>query len=76
MSKLTPLNCKRIEKKLVKLGFVLDYTDASSACFYVKVLEGNEVVVQVHRHPGDKGLEVISAILRNGKIDREDWIAA
>lgn len=74
MPRLIPLTCKRIEQKLVRLGFLLDHTDASSICYYTKVLDREELVVQVHRHPGDKGIDVIKNILRNGNISREEWL--
>ncbi len=76
MPRLTPLSCKKIEAKLVKLGFSLDYMDGN-ICYYVKnAINGEELVVQVHRHPVERGVPVIQNILRVGKITREEWINA
>lgn len=46
-------------------------------CYYVKnAINGEELVVQVHRHPVERGVPVIQNILRVGKITREEWINA
>lgn len=74
-ARLTPLSCKKIEKKLLKLGFILDDVDGSKR-FFKKKENGHDFVVQVHFHPGDKSVEIISGILRNGNISRNDWIRA
>lgn len=73
--RLLPLSCAKIEKKLRSLGFSLDHEDGSLR-FFVREKDGKSSVVQVHVHPGDKGLEVISSILRTGGISRDEWLNA
>jgi len=73
--RLTPLSCSKIEKKLLKLGFKHDRTD-DAIRFYSRIVGGKYFLVQVHFHPGDKGIEVVRSILRTGGIDRSDWIKA
>lgn len=73
MPRLTPLTCKQIERKLTKLGFNLDYTDGN-ICYYTRIVDGKEAVVQVHRHPGERGLDIIKTIIRTGNISRDEWM--
>lgn len=73
--RLTPLTCRQIEKKLLKLGFSHGHNDKSIR-FYEKQVDGVTVLVQVHFHPGEKGIEVIRSILRTGRIERDEWLRA
>lgn len=74
-ARLTPLHPAKIEKKLRKLGFILDYEDGSIR-FYVREKKGRVYVVQVHFHPEEKGLDVIRSIIRTGGISRDEWLSA
>lgn len=71
--RLTPLHPKKIEKKLVNLGFKFDHEDGSIR-YYLKAKDGKLFVVQVHFHPKDKSVEIIQGILRNGGISRKEWL--
>jgi predicted RNA binding protein YcfA (HicA-like mRNA interferase family) len=73
--RLSPLPPAKIEKKLKRLGFGLDKVDGSCRFWKRTDKAGLVWIVQVHDHPVDKGLDVITAILRNGGISREDWLS-
>ena len=73
--RLTPLHPTKIEKKLKRLGFSLDHVDGSMR-FFVRIKSGKPYVVQVHFHPDEKGLDVITSILRTGGISRKEWLSA
>lgn len=75
VARLVPLHPTKIEKKLKRLGFSLDHVDGSLR-FYVREKAGVMYVVQVHFHAEEKGLDVISAILRTGGISRNEWFNA
>ena len=74
-ARLTPLHPTKIEKKLIRLGFVLDHEDGSLR-FYVRERKGKTYVIQVHFHAEEKGLDVIISILRTGGITRDEWLSA
>jgi len=73
--RLSPLSPRKIEKKLKRLGFKQHKTDGSCR-YWNREKDGRIFVVQVHDHPGDKGLDVIESILRNGHIGRDEWLSA
>lgn len=74
-ARLTPLHPTKIEKKLKRLGFVLDHVDGSLR-FYVRIKDGRPYVIQIHFHAEEKGLDVIRSILRTGGISRDEWLDA
>ncbi|MBI5654395.1 hypothetical protein HZC53_01945 [Candidatus Uhrbacteria bacterium] len=75
VARLAPLHPTKIEKKLKRLGFSLDHVDGSLR-YFVRIKDGKTWVVQVHFHPEEKGLDVITSILRTGGISRDEWLNA
>jgi predicted RNA binding protein YcfA (HicA-like mRNA interferase family) len=74
-AKLTPLGCREIERKLRALGFVKDHEDGNIRHWF-RMRQGKEQVVQVHWHPGERGIDIIQSVLRTGGISREEWLSA
>ncbi|MFH1077890.1 MAG: hypothetical protein V1745_01230 [Patescibacteria group bacterium] len=72
-ARLVPLHPRKIEKKLLSIGFVLDAVDGNIR-YFVRWKGGVAFVVQVHFHPEEKGLDVIRSILRTGGISRDEWL--
>lgn len=75
MPRITPLSCKEIKRRLEALDFVLDHEDGNIK-FYVRIIDDEAHVVQLHDHPGDKDASTICAILRTGDISRDEWLEA
>jgi len=69
MPRFGPISRKKLIQLLVKLGFNGPYSGGKHQ-FMVK----GEITLRLpNPHVGDIGLELLSRILRQSKIDRRDW---
>jgi predicted RNA binding protein YcfA (HicA-like mRNA interferase family) len=72
LSKLAPVSRGELIRRLKKLGFEGPYPGRPHP--YMK--KGSLVLTIPNPHREDISVDLISKILKRGKIDREEWLSA
>ena len=77
MSRLVPVSRHELISRLKKLGFEGPYP-GSGHSYMVKQLLGERVYVTIPNphHGKDIGVEILTQILREGGISRDEWQSA
>ena len=73
MTKLPALSPRKIEKKIKRLGFLLDHQSGSHRVYYNPTTK-RRVVIPFHLKDVKPG--TLSSILREAKIPREEFLKA
>lgn len=73
MSRLSPVSCNELIRKLHTLGFEGPYTGKGP---HPLMWKGMTRVMIPNPHRSDVSVDLIKKILRQGEIDREEWLSA
>ena len=73
MSRLSPVSWNELVRRLHALGFEGPYSGRGP---HPIMLRGTVRLVIPNPHRGDISVDLIKKILRQGEIDREDWLSA
>jgi predicted RNA binding protein YcfA (HicA-like mRNA interferase family) len=73
MSRLSPVTWNELVRRLHALGFEGPYSGRGP---HPLMLRGTVRLVIPNPHRGDISVDLIKKILRQGEIDREDWLSA
>jgi predicted RNA binding protein YcfA (HicA-like mRNA interferase family) len=73
MSRLSPVSWNELVRRLHALGFEGPYTGRGP---HPIMQRGTVRLVIPNPHRGDISVDLIKKILRQGEIDREDWLSA
>jgi len=73
MSRLSPVSWNELVRRLHALGFEGPYTGRGP---HPIMLRGTARLVIPNPHRGDISVDLIKKILRQGEIDRNDWLSA
>ena len=73
MSRLSPVTWNELVRRLHALGFEGPYSGRGP---HPIMLRGTVRLVIPNPHRGDISVDLIKKILRQGEIDREDWLSA
>jgi len=71
MSKLSPVSWRELVTRLHKLGFEGPYQQGAKHAYVVK---GQLVLAIPNPHRREVGVDLLTRILRRGRITREDWL--
>ena len=72
MNKLAPLSWKDLIKKLRRLGFAGPYQEGK----HPYIVKGNLVLTVPNPHRKEIGVDLLSRLLRQAEISRDDWLKA
>jgi len=73
MSRLSPVTWNELVRRLHALGFEGPYSGRGP---HPIMLRGTVRLVIPNPHRGDISVDLIKKILKQGEIDREDWLSA
>lgn len=73
MSRLSPVTWNELVRRLHALGFEGPFSGRGP---HPIMLRGDIRLVIPNPHRGDISVDLIKKILRQGEIDREDWLSA
>ena len=72
--RLVPMRAREIEAKLFRLGFIFTHSKRSHR-FYLRTGEGKAFRTSISFHPGERSVQTIKDILKEGNISREEWLS-
>ncbi len=70
MSRLTPTSWHNLVKRLHELGFEGPYSGGK----HPQMRRGDVTVIIPNRHEGDIGVGLLSRLLRQAGVSREEWL--
>jgi predicted RNA binding protein YcfA (HicA-like mRNA interferase family) len=70
MSRLTPISWHNLVKRLHELGFEGPYSGGK----HPQMRRGDVTVIIPNRHEGDIGVGLLSRLLRQAGVSREEWL--
>jgi predicted RNA binding protein YcfA (HicA-like mRNA interferase family) len=70
MPRLTPISWKNFVKRLRELGFEGPYAGGK----HPQMLRGDLTVIIPNPHEGDIGVGLLSRLLRQAGVSREEWL--
>jgi predicted RNA binding protein YcfA (HicA-like mRNA interferase family) len=70
VSKLSPVSWKELVRKLRELGFSGPFSGGK----HPFMIKGDLILTVPNPHRGDIGIDLLVRILRQAKINREDWL--
>lgn len=70
MSRLTPISWRDLVKRLHELGFEGPYAGGR----HPQMLRGDLTVIIPNPHEGDISLGLLSRLLRQAGVSREEWL--
>jgi predicted RNA binding protein YcfA (HicA-like mRNA interferase family) len=73
MSRLSPVTWKELVRRLHALGFDGPYSGRGP---HPIMLRGEVRLVIPNPHRGDISVDLIKKILKQGEIDRDEWLSA
>ncbi|BAZ49094.1 hypothetical protein NIES4103_17050 [Nostoc sp. NIES-4103] len=71
MSKLTPVSWRNLVKRLQELGFEGPYAGGK----HPQMRRGDVTVILPNPHEGNICLDLLSRVLRQAGVSREEWLA-
>ena len=70
MAKLTPISWQDLVRRLSALGFQGPYAGG----WHPQMRRGDLTVIIPNRHEGDIGVGLLSRLLRQAGVSREEWL--